>query len=193
MCRPTTQFKKNITITFDVPCLSYSLSSQFPHTKLPWLLYLGFPIHHLCLTTEYIVNFAGFLILYKWSHTIYIFFQCMLSSFNTLLQILIYIFSAFTVSSLFGISLSEHITIYLLILLLVEISVASGVLLSYNFTLTALIYILYMYEVWLGGNTSFQLLEITLSYFSKWLHHLSSQPQFITIPLVLHPHQHLNC
>lgn len=77
----------------------------------------------------------------------------MLSTFNTLFQILIYIFSVFTVSSLYSISLNEYITIYLLILLLVEISVASGVLLSYNFTLTALVYILYMYEVWLGGNT----------------------------------------
>ena len=77
----------------------------------------------------------------------------MLSTFNTLFQILIYIFSVFTVSSLYSISLNEYITIYLLILLLVEISVASGVLLSYNFTLTALVYILFMYEVWLGGNT----------------------------------------
>lgn len=57
-------------------------------------------------------------------------------------------FLSFQLSSLlYGISLNEYITIYVLISLLVEISVASGVLLSYSFALLALVYILCMCEV----------------------------------------------
>ena len=33
----------------------------------------------------------------------------------------------------------------------------------------------------------------TKPFFKVAAPHLSSHPQFITIPLVLHPHQHLNC
>ena len=140
MCGPTTQFK-NITITFDVP------SESLPNHSLLSFLRCNYPdfcVYHFLdflygFTTyvydpEYIVYFVGFLILHKWSHTVNIlpmlafiiqyyvpdFNPCFFSSHSNVSSLLYYI------------SLNEYITIYLLILLLVEIYVASSVLLSYK-------------------------------------------------------------
>lgn len=104
----------------------------------------------------------------------------MLSSFNTLFQILIYIFSAFTV--IFAVRyfikwIYHNIYWFYCWWNFCRFTI---VLLSYSFALLALVYILCMCEVWLGGIQAFNRNNTKL--FSKWLHH--SSPQFTTSPLV---------